>query len=631
MPAAYTPSLAHSSSCSSGLRSIAPLRLPLLSLCSFTLVLYSVARYTTRWPIMSIQTLSTPTKSGTSRFSKALPGVPDPTLSKSVPDLPLKPKAKELPPPPPPPHIELAGIENFDTPEIAISSPPLPPPKSTSRPTTPAKQATQMMIPRKAIGQMKPPASPQQPEPSPTVSVSSILSAYGRSFDSPLKSADDTATSWSLTSSVTSPADTEDPYDRKLPALPPKDSPQSTTPSRAELPGSDIPTVTSPTRSELWRRRPQNSLSGREISDLQLQSSNGATAPNNGPSELMGSKPSSEARKPIAKKLPGLGGLPGRNIRPGLAKEQAPEPAVRTTGAASANQRPTTSERPTTGPGSNRPPTPEYRKGDGRAPSLTNFAQPASPPKSPTKTAADAASSKQLPPEPPKDDFKLTTEAPRRKPIGSPETGSSFSTEKPQIIPQSASSTTNGSIVTARTSQSGSSADQQRNSNDGAKFPAREGSLQAQPPRRPMEQMRRPPSAENDPRIVMSDTQGPMYKGRDGTLYPEMKVTRQPDSRALYFPTWKTQPLDKDAIISSVSLKTSHYNCFHKHKIMNRRSNRNHPLRCQTCDIADSQDRWSCTFCHLRICESCLQVFNSNQRDLTQLVNQVSPPNRVSL
>lgn len=117
-----------------------------------------------------------------------------------------------------------------------------------------------------------------------------------------------------------------------------------------------------------------------------------------------------------------------------------------------------------------------------------------------------------------------------------------------------------------------------------------------------------------------------MYRGRDGTLYPEMAILREPDPRALRFPTWKGKEVATaaaDGVYTARELKASHYSCFQKHAIMNRRTNRQYPLTCQTCSKANADDRWACTFCHLRICESCFRVLDANQRDLRRLVADV--------
>lgn len=155
------------------------------------------------------------------------------------------------------------------------------------------------------------------------------------------------------------------------------------------------------------------------------------------------------------------------------------------------------------------------------------------------------------------------------------------------------------------------------------KFPPRGSSVRSNAPRPYEHQYLRHTPEDMDPRLVPSDSQGYLYRGRDGTLYPEMRVTRNPDPEASYFPKQTERPVPVDTIFRAVPLKDSHYNCYQGHRTMNRRTNRNYPLTCQTCERPDTEDRWVCTFCHLRICETCFTTLNGRQRNLTQLVQDV--------
>lgn len=110
-----------------------------------------------------------------------------------------------------------------------------------------------------------------------------------------------------------------------------------------------------------------------------------------------------------------------------------------------------------------------------------------------------------------------------------------------------------------------------------------------------------------------------------------MKSLVEPDARAFRFPTWKGEPIHNDAVIDAHAVKESHHNCFQKHRLMNRRVNRNYPLTCQTCAKADNEDRYACSFCHLRICESCNRIFNNYQRDLSSLMGELARQTPLSL
>ena len=138
-------------------------------------------------------------------------------------------------------------------------------------------------------------------------------------------------------------------------------------------------------------------------------------------------------------------------------------------------------------------------------------------------------------------------------------------------------------------------------------------------------------SADTDSRLVRSNSQGTLYRGRDGTLYPNMKVTQDPDPRALRFPTQDKQLIPEGSVIKAVPLGVSHFSCFHKHKTMKRLSNKNFPLTCQTCERDDREDRWACAFCHLRICESCVHALHGYQRDLRRLVDDLNIHTTLSL
>lgn len=133
-------------------------------------------------------------------------------------------------------------------------------------------------------------------------------------------------------------------------------------------------------------------------------------------------------------------------------------------------------------------------------------------------------------------------------------------------------------------------------------------------------------------RLVRSSTGELCYRGRDGTLYPEMKErTQSPDPNAVRFPKFEGEPIPEGTILQAAPLKDSHYLCYHKHRTMLRQRNRRYPLTCQTCQKADIDDRWACSFCSLRLCESCLAIFENNKKDLTALINELAGKKTLSL
>ncbi|KAG5957750.1 hypothetical protein E4U58_005692 [Claviceps cyperi] len=126
-----------------------------------------------------------------------------------------------------------------------------------------------------------------------------------------------------------------------------------------------------------------------------------------------------------------------------------------------------------------------------------------------------------------------------------------------------------------------------------------------------------------DPRIVYSDTQEALYRGRDGTLYSEMKVLENPDPKAFYFPAATGGTAGEGTIIAAKPLSRSHYMCYQRHRTMLRRSNRHYSLTCQTCGREDAEDRWGCTFCYLRVCEACWRGLNGRGRVLEGFVEEL--------
>ncbi|KAG5917184.1 hypothetical protein E4U61_002976 [Claviceps capensis] len=126
-----------------------------------------------------------------------------------------------------------------------------------------------------------------------------------------------------------------------------------------------------------------------------------------------------------------------------------------------------------------------------------------------------------------------------------------------------------------------------------------------------------------DPRIVYSDTQEALYRGRDGTLYSEMKVLENPDPKAFYFPAATGGTGGEGSIIAAKPLSRSHYMCYQGHRTMLRRSNRHYSLTCQTCGRGDVEDRWGCTFCYLRVCETCWRGLNGRGRVLEGFVEEL--------
>ncbi|RFU79932.1 hypothetical protein TARUN_2276 [Trichoderma arundinaceum] len=713
--------------------------------------------------------LSVP-KSGASRFSKALPTVPGlddyddddsesnigssnnnhnrnnseynlpartsslasppPTKNLPLPPLPPQPPTKTLPATPQPNRVGANNSYNNTIVQTSIAAPSVAPSSSTptsaqsvdilSLQSPPLSGRSMMAIPRKPIANLQLPSpSPQfLAQPSPTFSLSSLLSAYmGDGDESFRESLYETTTSVSeterqevaapgsekpvaATAVVTppskpealakppssiggsgslparpnigigagtgAPAQYQRPADRNLPPPPPKDDkiqiqkPRSSTPEPAAAPPATTPELSSPSspRPEIWKRRPHMSQASRELPGLKLDYSHGSTADTQLPSDLDNSQAASETTKATTQRAPPFpGGLPGRNIRPSLPAKDQPPPATQTMGSETSklkqiknklgSQRSesvsSTSSAKAGFPGApavQRPPTPEYQKEDVKEPVVDRFISPVSPASSPeAPRGASPDFSKDLPPQPPKDERAAATSA--QKPIARKalptNPGQDLTTAKNESRPASDAKSTAASSQAAVSPQlpkvdailapvastpTDTASTRSRVSGGTTVVQPQPAAIQADAPQTEKPQ-RTAPQATSDPRLLQSESQGLLYRGRDGTLYPEMKNDGEPHPKAAYFPTQKYSNLLRDGVVKARPLTDTHFDCFQQHRNMNRRSNRNCPLTCQTCDGADLEDRWVCTFCHLRICDACHRKLGNYQRDLRRLVDSL--------
>ncbi|KAF5134381.1 hypothetical protein E5D57_005015 [Metarhizium anisopliae] len=586
------------------------------------------------------------------------------TGGKSIPRKPVGSSASKPAAPP-------SGASNINSPPLSI-----PPPGGS------------MAMPREAVARApEPQAQPVlivPPESSPTDSLSSLLSAYSREPDAPMSGSTYTtaSTANSFHDSHLSPSlgkdgpsagshaysqtqvpavKSEQGLEHKAqsrPAPPRKDDsshPSSSSPKL--LPVAPLSEKSSAPRPEIWKRRPQTAEKNKELSDLKLSHSHGSTASASTIQSIetavllayanigSESKPTEEPKQDAIPPPPALG-LPRHNVKP-VSQDKGQETETQMgsigsklqdkVGKAQKSRTPVDRKDLPVRRDSKRPPTPEYRKGDASPPSsrADTIAKPASPVSATGSPKEGALSTASKSPSPqPTAPSKSEPVAPSL--VSVPPIASTSASRLPQAAPDLRLSTNllemKRSSPPAKT-QSLTMNDSNRGisiSSDSAFSRTSSGQnvvgASAEEPSRPATA-----TGSFDPRIVTSDTHGPMYRGRDGTLYPEMKVVREPDPRAAYFPIQTDKPLQPGAIISSRPLNHTHYSCFQKHRTMNRRSNRNYPLTCQTCDKADTEDRWVCTFCHLRICETCLQGLNGHQKVLRRLVDQLRADTPVSL
>lgn len=390
----------------------------------------------------------------------------------------------------------------------------------------------------------------------------------------------------------------------------------------------------------------------------------------------------------------GLVGLPGRNVRP-PPKEQREQPAetlsmaegvsgklrrikaslhrARSAGKNMGRSKEEEASPPPTVP--RRPPTPEYQREDlGPAAAVAAPVETVASPVTPASSAASAkdaptqtSSQKLLPPSPPRYELEPGPEPARsisRKKVPPPSTrglataasmqdlrtddrlptvrrtspGQESVRQQRRPVRQPSETRAEGPMKPVVQRPEGPRREMSRCEGQPVEVPKREAPRgEGQRPETARPDMQRAPDRPRRPtidsgsRIVQSETQGPLYRGRDGTLYPEMRNLREPDPMASYFPTQTERLPELGPVIPARPLRDSHFNCYQDHRTMNRRLNRNYPLTCQTCDKADTEDRWSCTFCHLRICESCLQQLNRHQRVLRRLVDELASNTPLSL
>ncbi|KAG6227530.1 hypothetical protein E4U26_001634 [Claviceps purpurea] len=727
-----------------------------------------------------------PRPGGRSRYSKALPSVPvalSPASNNG--SLPLPP----LPPPPPPseekpqtqrPQLSAQTIGEADgkknlgstgstgsifrkpvgslTRKNPIARWPLSTSSSrgSSTAASTASSAASVKIPRRPVGGATALHSPAQhaviapPEPSPTDSIGSLLSAYTREPDDSWSGSTYTAASTSntipdsressalpaatgrgqepqpsstcrsfqslqtsqtppttatttttaaaaaATTATTQFSTSRSPQDDRVPAPLPKGSDfDKRTPQPKPLPvaPSEVEQTTSPT-AQIGTRRPRTANQNKELPDLKLRHSPGSTASFTSIQTAV-IRASSDT---VTRLSPGANRTsPDAVIEPtGPAEITSPSPPLPVQNLPAPNTRlPGKTTLPDTPPSSThsmgsalskvtnlkrklissskadfssrsrrqsdkmRPPTPEYRKGDVDPPSTPSGkdAKPASPvsalgsPREDAKTTepAQMALPQPIPPstlpsalpsdsetrfgksapsfplpsanstnQPPQrrlphaaPDLRVVTSPPNVSRIASPpshpDDATSPTARRPTIPPYGQRSRA-PSISPASSSNLASSS-----GHDGL------GIVTTSP------SIRRPGIASPglDPRIVYSDTQEAFYRGRDGTLYSEMKVLENPDPKAFYFPAATGGTAGEGSIITAKPLSRSHYTCYQGHRTMLRRSNRHYSLTCQTCGRGDAEDRWGCTFCYLRVCEACWRGLNGRGRVLEGFVEEL--------
>lgn len=377
---------------------------------------------------------------------------------------------------------------------------------------------------------------------------------------------------------------------------------------------------------------------------------------------------------------PFAGGLPGRNIRPSLRLKDRPVVAAEEAMGGETSKMKQIKDKLapqrsdsllsntagaktglSTAPAAKRPPTPEYQKEEVKEPAVEPFVSPVSPASSPeAPRGASPDFSKGLPPKPsnggqpvtlpsgprpiarkalpsqPSQDLTAAKNAFRQQPNANSVGASSSQASAVSVPPKgdavpAAASAAPPAAPTVPAAAAPAPVAPPKDAASIRLVPAKDSpAVQAQPAKeradapQTVKPQRSMPQSTSEARMPQSDAQGSAYRGRDGTVYAEMKTGGEPNPKATYFPKQSVPGLMKDGVAKARPLSDAHFNCFQKHRSMARRSNRICPLTCQTCDRADLEDRWVCAFCHLRICDACRRRLDSYQRDLRRFVDALA-------
>ncbi|KAI8159562.1 hypothetical protein K4K49_000636 [Colletotrichum sp. SAR 10_70] len=491
-----------------------------------------------------------------------------------------------------------------------MSDKPLPPPQPLNQSLPPlpplqTKELPKMHIARRPVAATKPvaPPKPQPEEHSPTGSIGSLLSAYSRSSGeslmakSPSTQRDSapmfpsehegtTKESKVLTPTSASSVDNEASYSRLgapnlthnkgLPPSPAYAREQGPPPpAKAAAGGGDSPTSFTSTSSQqqrpLWRRRSVKSDRNIEVPDLKL-----ANLPSTQePTEEMGQE-ASRLREKVSH-------VRGQN---------------QTTGANVGASHSDTALSP-----SQRLPTPDYEKEDVKTPVVDTVVSPISPASSPEPAAAEQ---KQQP-----IPRKAVTD---RNNVQNVHNAKSL--PQMRVDPPTTSSEAPPTIARDFAVSPISPEAQQ------GQFPARNSSnqQQQQPPQQQQRGQWLPAAREHA--AQGGDMRRDQRPGQEPVEYREMKQQQDmpADPRASFFPITTPEPPSPSIVYSARPIKESMLDCYARHRTVDRTRNRNYALSCQTCGKADTEDRFKCQWCYVRMCASCLTVFNRNGRDLRQLL-----------
>ncbi|TPX12042.1 uncharacterized protein E0L32_007157 [Thyridium curvatum] len=374
-------------------------------------------------------------------------------------------------------------------------------------------------------------------------------------------------------------------------------------------------------------------------------------------------------------------GLPGRNIRPAVSQEQLAQPAPRMGEVVSkvetkvesrlakkdarspmtepkpeeAQQRSQTPKSPI-----KRLPTPEYEQHDVQKPLVETIVSPESPASSPElpsqeKDAAKAPISrkaigvglpsnvrpmKSIPqfPTPPSKAPERRLNEPRQSPQPSPLPKSPVPPEKDQtqvrLTPQPSplprgSPLPKSPAPNRATPQSETAQFPARTTSRGVEQPApavlrREPASQVSPVSDKAPAAAEPTRSSSQEKKSLETIRAPRPQLSLDISEPNLGFDAKEASPAVDIPAFPlafSNPEPPGTVFPAKPVGQKHFQCYQGHRSMGADRNFNYPLACQVCLKQDTEVRFKCRWCYLRICQSCMEIFQENGRDLKYLID----------
>ena len=111
-------------------------------------------------------------------------------------------------------------------------------------------------------------------------------------------------------------------------------------------------------------------------------------------------------------------------------------------------------------------------------------------------------------------------------------------------------------------------------------------------------------------------------KSQSWSTNSKLPLSTTPKRAQPYFPkTWPDGPPES----KPAQLTPSHYECYRLHQPIRREKAMSNQVPCMACGIDDKQQRFSCMWCELRLCERCMKQLDSTKgRPLTTLIDWVA-------